>query len=134
MKKKILVMDDDFIFLELLRKTLEKAGYEVTTTESRTAAEEALLSLQPDLAILDLIVDEPDSGFIMAHEIRRIYPGTPMILLTAAQGATGILFDTQNQEARSWVIVDKVMDKPVRPEQLLEEIHKLLNEPTESVH
>jgi two-component system alkaline phosphatase synthesis response regulator PhoP len=132
MKKKILVMDDDFILLELLKKTLEKAGYDVTAAESRLAAEEALLGLNPDLAILDLIVDEPDSGFIVAHEIKQLYPATPMILLTAALGSTGLQFDAQNREAKSWVVVDKVMDKPVRPEQLLEEIHALLHEPAEA--
>jgi hypothetical protein len=42
-------------------------------------------------------------------------------------GATGLSFATQNPEAQSWTHVDRVMDKPVRPEQLKAEVHRMLH-------
>jgi len=37
-------------------------------------------------------------------------------------------FKSQNLDAQSWIKVDKIMDKPVRPEQLKAEVRRLLNE------
>lgn len=128
MKKKILVVDDDLDFLEQMTAILTGAGYEVNTAEGREAAEETLLKIKPDLVILDLMMEEKDSGFVLGHQIRKLYPGTPMILLTAVTGATGLSFDTRNAEEQSWIKVDRVLDKPVRPEQIKAEVRRLLKE------
>ncbi len=128
MKKKILVVDDDLDILEQLTAVLTSAGYEVASAEGRAAAEEALLKTKPDLAILDLMMEEKDSGFVLSHQIRKLYPDMPMILLTAVKGTTGLSFASQNPDAQSWVKVDKILDKPVRPEQLKAEVRRLLHE------
>jgi CheY-like chemotaxis protein len=127
-KKKILVVDDDVDLLEQMKMILKAAGYEVTAAEGRVGGEEAILSMKPDLAILDLMMEEKDSGFVLSHQIKKLYPDLPVILLTAVAGATGLNFSTQRSEAQSWLRVDKIMDKPVRPEQLKEEIRRLLGE------
>ncbi len=134
MKKKILVVDDDLDLLEQMKFILTAAGYEVATAEGRTGGEEAILSMKPDLAILDLMMEEKDSGFVLSHQIKKLYPDLPVILLTAVAGATGLSFNTQRSDAQSWVKVDKIMDKPVRPEQLKEEIRKLLGEAPDRGH
>lgn len=129
MKKKILAVDDDIDLLEQLTAVLTSAGYEVTAVEGRVAAEEALLKIKPDLAVLDLMMEEKDSGFVLSYQIKKLYPNTPVILLTAVAGATGLSFAAQQPEAQSWTKVDKILDKPVRPEQLRAEVRRLLGEP-----
>jgi DNA-binding response OmpR family regulator len=128
-KKKILIVDSDFDLLGHMKAMLEAAGYDVTTAEERRTAEKLVLGLKPDLVILELMLEEMDGGFVLGYEIRKLYPGTPIILLTSVLGRTGLSFDGQNPEARSWVPADRIMDKPARPEQLLEEVKKLLHEP-----
>jgi CheY-like chemotaxis protein len=125
-KKKILVVDDDVDILEQMTAMLTAANYEVIAAEGRAAAEEAILKTKPDLAILDLMMEEKDSGFVLSHQIKKLYPDMPVILLTAVTGATGLSFAAQSPDARSWIKVDRIMDKPVRPEQLKAEIHHLL--------
>lgn len=132
MKKKILVVDDDFDLLEQMTVILTAAGYEVAGAEGRAAAEEKLLAFKPDLAILDLMMEEKDSGFVLGHQIRRLYPDTPILLLTAVAGATGLSFSALYPEAQSWVKADRIMDKPVRPEQLRNEVRRLLQEPADA--
>jgi CheY-like chemotaxis protein len=127
-KKKILVVDDDLDLLEQMTAVLTAAGYEVTAAEGRAAAEEAILKLKPDLAILDLMMEEKDSGFVLSHQFKKLYPDMPVILLTAVAGATGLSFTTQRSDAQSWIKVDTIMDKPIRPEQLKAEIRRLLGE------
>jgi CheY-like chemotaxis protein len=134
-KKKILVVDDDMDILEQISSVLTAAGYEVTEAEGRVAAEETILKLKPDLAILDLMMEEKDSGFVLSHQLKKLYPNMPVILLTAVTGATGLSFVTQNSDSQSWVKVDKIMDKPVRPEQLKAEVQRLLHEePASGAH
>lgn len=131
MKKKIFLVDDDFDILEQMTAILESAGYEVVTAESRAAAEEAILSIKADLAILDLMMEEKDSGFVLSYQIKQLYPDMPVIMLTAVAGATGLSFATQQADAKSWMKVDKILDKPVRPEQLKAEVRRLLGEAPE---
>jgi CheY-like chemotaxis protein len=131
-KKKILVVDDDLDLLEQMTAILAAADYEVVPAEGRAAAEETMLKVRPDLAILDLMMEEKDSGFVLSYQIKKLYPDTPVILLTAVTGATGLSFAAQNPEAQSWVKADSWMDKPVRPEQLKAEVRRLLGEPPEN--
>jgi len=127
-KKKILVVDDDPDILEQVTSTLSAEGYEVISADGRGSAEEAILKARPDLAILDLMMEEKDSGFVLGYEIKKLYPETPVIMLTAVTGTTGLSFASQAPEAQSWTRVDKLMDKPVRPEQLKAEVRRLLHE------
>ena len=131
MKKKILVVDDDPDILEQITAVLIAAGYDVTAADGRSAAEEAILKMKPDLAILDLMMEEKDSGFVLSYQIKKLYGAIPIILLTAVAGATGLSFNDQNRDARSWIKVDTIMDKPVRPEQLRAEVSRLLGESPE---
>ncbi len=128
MKKQILVVDDDVDLLEQMTAILTAEDYDVVAAEGRAAAEEALLKIRPDLAIFDLMMEEKDSGFVLSYELKKLYPDTLVILLTAVSGATGLSFATQGADAQSWTRVDKIMDKPVRPEQLKAEVRRMLEE------
>lgn len=125
-KQKILVADDDLDIVEQLSVILTSKGYEVATAASQRETEEVLLRFQPDLAIIDLMMEQKDSGFVLCHQIRKIYPDTRIILLSAVMAETGISFDEQSESSRSWIKADKIMDKPVRAEQIRAEIHRLL--------
>ena len=131
--KTILVVDDDPDFLLQQRMQLEAAGFRVLAADGQGKAEELINTETPDLAILDLMMDEMDSGFVLCHQIKKLYPGTPVILLTAVTGATGLSFASQSEEAQSWTKVDRMLDKPIRSEQLKAEVQRLLGESEEAV-
>jgi len=124
--KKILVVDDDIDLLEQVATILTGDGYEVHQAQGQEEAEELLSSFIPDLAVLDLMMENMDSGFVLCHNIKKLYPGTPVIILTAVQAATGLDFKARSEEAGSWVNADCLLDKPVRPEQLRAEVRRLL--------
>jgi CheY-like chemotaxis protein len=125
-KKKLLLVDDDPDILEQLSLSLGGEGYEVVTAQGRKEGEEVLMLGRPDLAIIDLMMEEMDSGFVLCHEMKRLYPDMPVIILTAVTAATGLDFHARSDEARSWVKADALLDKPVRFEQLKEEVQRLL--------
>jgi CheY-like chemotaxis protein len=125
-QKKILVVDDDIDMLEQVAIILRAEGYQVIQAQGQKEGEEALLTTIPDLAVLDLMMENMDSGFVLCHHIKRLFPETPVILLTAVKAATGLDFHPQSSEAASWVKADVLLDKPVRPEQLRQEVRRLL--------
>ncbi len=124
--KKILVVDDDIDLLEQVAIILKAEGYQVIQAQGQKEGEEALLTTIPDLAVLDLMMENMDSGFVLCHHVKRLYPETPVILLTAVTSATGLDFNPQSSDAASWVKADALLDKPVRPEQLRQEVRRLL--------
>jgi len=124
--KKILLVDDDPDIIEQLSLSLAEEGYVVTAAGSRAEAEEALLAGKPDLAILDLMMEEQDSGFVLCYECKKLFPNVPVIILTSVKAATGMSFAPESSEEQSWVKADSILDKPVRLERLKNEIHRLL--------
>jgi DNA-binding response OmpR family regulator len=71
-RNRVLVIDDDTTFANLLTIRLESVGYEVEITTDGTTALQAATERHPDLVILDLRL--PDmSGFDVCKELRRIF-------------------------------------------------------------
>lgn len=124
--KKVLVVDDDIDILEQVAMMMKSEGYNVSQAQGQEAAEEMLLTMIPDLAVIDLMMENRDSGFVLCHQIKKLYPGTPVIMLTAVKAATGLDFTARTADGASWVKADVLLDKPVRPEQLKNEVRRLL--------
>jgi len=99
----ILIVDDDAAQRDMLKRTLEKDGWETIRAHNGRAALEAVRTRTPSLIILDLMMPEMD-GFELIHTLRK-NPDTreiPVVVLTAmdlsradqamlANNTTGIL-------------------------------------------
>jgi DNA-binding response OmpR family regulator len=131
--KKILIVDDDPDVLEFLQIELKKEGYEVVQANGQQEAEDTLLKVKPDLAVIDLMMENKDSGFVLCHELKQRYPATPIIVLTSVTAKTGISFAAGTAEEHFWIGADLVIDKPVRPETLRYEVRRLLSTPVNAV-
>jgi DNA-binding response OmpR family regulator len=127
--KKILVVDDDPDIVDQVSLILREDGHEVHPAGTQHEAEELLLSFKPDLAILDLMMEEKDSGFVLCHRIKKLYPDTPVIMVTAVKAATGLSFAADSAVQQSWLKADLLMDKPIRAERLRNDVSGLLNRP-----
>lgn len=125
-KKCVLLVDDDLDYIFQTKMQLEKAGFTVMTAQSQDEARECFKTTRPDIAVLDLMMERMDAGFVLSYEIKRMDPTIPVILATAVTHETGLEFDAATTEERNWVRADVVLTKPVRAEQLLREIHRLL--------
>jgi two-component system alkaline phosphatase synthesis response regulator PhoP/two-component system response regulator VicR len=80
---KIVVIEDDVTFLDLLRVHLASAGHEVLTAEDAALGLRAIITEGPDLILLDLTVPYLD-GFEMIKALRND-PATksiPVVVLT----------------------------------------------------
>ena len=126
-KKTVLLVDDDEDVIAQLKLLFETDGFRVRSAASRADGEEALLDGRPDLCVFDLMMEEMDAGFVLADAAKRMYPGVPVILLTAVASVTGMDFRPRSAGAGAWVKADAILDKPVRPEQMRAEVRKVLS-------
>jgi CheY-like chemotaxis protein len=125
-KATVLLVDDDEDFLFQHRLQLENAGFNVIAAQGQVAAEEILAKQRPDVAVLDVMMENPDAGFVLCHHIRKLDPTIPVILVTSVNSETGMDFDLATEEDRVWIKADAMLAKPIRFEQLLGEIDRLL--------
>ncbi len=125
--KTILIVDDDPGILEQLELFISRLNMTVIQACGQGEAEGLIAAgTKFDLAILDLMMEENDSGFILSHKIKQLYPDVPVILLTGVASEAGIQFGSLTETERSWIKADLVMDKDIRFEQLSKEINHLL--------
>ncbi len=124
--KVILIVDDDYDYLFQLKFQLELWGCKVVTAESQREAEELIQNLKPDLAILDLMMENEDSGFVLSYKMKRKYPDVPIIVATAVSTETGMSFGQQSGEDKNWIKADTYLEKGMDPEHLKKELEKLI--------
>jgi two-component system, OmpR family, response regulator len=122
----ILIVDDDQDYLFQLQAKVQQFGFKTVTAESQKEAEELLEKMKPDLAILDLMMENEDSGFILCYKMKKRYPDVPIIIATGVTAETGITFDINDENNRKWIKADRFLDKGIRTERLREEIENLL--------
>ncbi len=125
-RRTVLLVDDDVDFLEQMEIQFQAAGFRPITASSQKDAEAILKETRPDLAVLDLMMENMDAGFVLSYKVKKLDPTIPVILVTAVANETGMDFDPVSDEQRSWVKADVILSKPVRFEQLQAEIDRLI--------
>lgn len=82
--KKIAIVEDDEDQRENYADALKQHGYEVSTYSNRPNAIAGMKENMPDLAMLDIMLeDEMDGGFDLCRDLRTLAPKLPIIFLTA---------------------------------------------------
>jgi DNA-binding response OmpR family regulator len=121
---KILVVDDDPVFVEAIKTVLE-TRYEVITAQD---GDEGLLKARqerPALILLDIIMPTKD-GFHVCKELKQDteLAGIPVIILTSFAQHRG---DTTIPVSAGMELqAEGYVDKPVSPDELLKQVCALL--------
>jgi CheY-like chemotaxis protein len=124
----ILIVDDDYDFLEINRRILERAGFRVATAGSPAQAMDRVAAETPDLVITDLMMSEVDSGFSLSRRLRDD-PRTaavPIIMSTSVTTALGLDFKPRSADDLASMNVDAYFDKPLDPTALVAKVRELL--------
>ena len=126
MKKiKILLVDDDPDLISAFEALLYSRGFIVATALNKKEAIEKLDTTQPDVAILDVMMEEEHDGFELARHFKKSRPDLPVIILTGISEITGVNFRAAASDPE-WLPADEYLDKPVSPDELISTIEELL--------
>jgi CheY-like chemotaxis protein len=117
--KTILLVEDDEVERELVRLTLERAGYRVIAAEDGERGFEAASAERPDLIVTDYLMPEADG----AHFVRRVretpeLASTPVLVVTGFGGGGATLTLVGGADAFE--------PKPLDPDALLQTVARLL--------
>lgn len=124
----ILIVDDDYDFLEINRFILENAGYRVVTATNPAEAHARIEQEAPDLVITDLMMTSIDAGFAFSAELKNDprTAGVPVIISTSVSSALGLDFHPQSEDDLAKMNVDAYFDKPIDAQALLAKVGDLL--------
>ncbi|MDY7077842.1 MAG: response regulator [Chloroflexota bacterium] len=125
---KILVIDDDPDFLLAVQMVLEAHGFEMETAMTPDEGISKVLSTEPDLVILDVMMPTDYEGFDVAREIREKHKliELPIFMLTNVHSVKKVPYRFAPDE--DYLPVDVFLDKPIEPEQLVGMIQEMLGE------
>ncbi len=115
---RILVVDDEPKLVHLVREVLTAAGYETLAANTAENAIEAAAIEQPDLVLLDIILNGPIDGYEVARRLRE-FSDVPIIMLTARVRESDLL---HGFEAGA----DDYITKPFSSKELLARIGAVL--------
>ncbi len=130
---KIMIVDDDPDYIDVVKTILEREQYTVVTAGDKTEGMEKIRAEKPDLAILDVMMNAWQDGFEMSRQLKKDpqFKNMPVLMLTAVENRTGIGFKSTAGDP-TWLPVDMFLDKPVEPDVLLAEVKKLLSNKAEN--
>lgn len=123
-RHKILLVDDDPLFVKATELVLESAGYAVTTANSGKEALSVMRADKPDLVVLDIMMDTILDGVYVSRtmwgddELRKI----PVVMVSSIAST----------EYASQFPLDEYLNavdflfKPVQPSDLLESVQRFL--------
>ena len=112
MKKSIVHVDDDPDIRTLVMTILLNEGFEVQSFSTMEYLTKNLERNQPDLIILDVMVEKEDSGLIAYDEISKKYPRIPIVILTTL----GEMILSYFEEKKEMICI---LEKPILPEKLI---------------
>lgn len=140
MNKKIIVIDDEKMILDLTAMVLQHRGYEVFTADNALDGYEIIRREQPAIALLDYMMPKVN-GLMALREIRQRFPATYVIMFTG-KGSEEIAVELMKAGAADYILkpfsntnlVDRIdailrlRTIELRNRELLEEREKLLAE------
>jgi CheY-like chemotaxis protein len=122
---KILIIDDDLVYVKATRAVLESKKYQVSSASDGEEGYQKAKEIKPDLIILDIIMPTKD-GFGTCEQLKKDpeLSSIPVLIMTS--------FAEQGKEtniptsAGFGLEAEDYADKPISPEELLKRVDKLL--------
>jgi len=128
--KHILIIDDDPDIVMAMRMPLEVTGYTVSSAASGAEGLKKVKELNPDLIVLDVMMDTTTEGFQVSLALRNLDPTSeyaayrriPILMVTAIHTTTPLRFAPDE----NYLPVDAFIEKPIDPDTLLNKVAELL--------
>jgi DNA-binding response OmpR family regulator len=123
----VLVVEDEPAVRELIRATLDGAGFRVVEAGDGTAALRLLHETSPDAVLLDVMMPGMD-GFSVLRAMRQqgLAPGARVVMLTARV--------EERDYVRGWELgCDDYLTKPFEPLHLARRLRELIATPAEAL-
>jgi len=116
--KKILVVDDDALFREFLKETLDRKEYDVDTAEDGTSAVRKMKETDYDLVLSDIRMPNMD-GIQLLEQAIKLQPEARVLMVTAHASIANAM-DAMRKGAHDYI------EKPCSPDEIEVRIERAL--------
>lgn len=82
LSRHIVVVEDESLLRDLIAKSLENAGFTVTTAANAADAKRAVIATDPDAVVLDIELGQGPNGFDFAKALAQTNPDVGIVFLT----------------------------------------------------
>jgi len=120
--KRILVIDDDELTLDVLKRMLEVEGYEVVTASNGQEGMDAFHQTSINLVITDLVMPVKD-GLRTIMELRREKPDLPIIAISAG----GAISKERYLAVAQYLGDITTLPKPFRRKEIVDTVKKMFH-------
>lgn len=128
---KIMIIDDDRDMVESISLVLEANNYQVVSKMDTDNITASIESENPDVILLDIVFPEDaNAGFKAARSIaaQESIKNIPVLILSAVNQLSNLGFSfTDNDISSDFMPVKGFIEKPVKPDELLEKIKQIEN-------
>lgn len=130
--KRLLMIDDDVNLVNIFKHVCQAKGYEFHAAHSAAEGLEKILEVEPDVIVLDVIMEDFVAGFRVVSELRTGGPDSryarfakmPIVMLTSVTTKTQL--DFSERVGTPLLPVDAFVEKPAKPGELLATIERVL--------
>ena len=119
---KVMVIDDDFIVLDLLKTLLKMEGYEVITFSFDEDVVESVQKNQPDAVLMDVYLRTSPGGEMEGLKFLAQMREIPEIAKIKVIMSSGINLNIESKAAGA----DGFLHKPYMPEELINLLKQIL--------
>jgi CheY-like chemotaxis protein len=126
------MIDDDVNLVNIFRHVCQAKGYEFHAAHSAAEGLEKILAVDPDVIVLDVIMEDFVAGFRVVSELRTggadspyaRFAKVPIVMLTSVTTKTQL--DFSERVGTPLLPVDAFVEKPAKPGELLATIDRVL--------
>jgi len=121
---RILIADDDADFVQVTSTVLHSDGYDVTSAKDGNAALRMMREDNIDLVLLDVMMASVLDGVSVAHEMTRDpdLKDIPIVMMSSIIDSPNASMFPTNEH----IPIDAWLTKPVSPNDLLQEVARLI--------
>lgn len=117
----VLIVDDDKYVRRMIRRVLERAGYQTVEAENGYQAIDRYSEKRPDVLITDLLMPEKE-GIETILELKRRYSAKNIIAISGGGRSSGVDYLRMAQRLGA----DRVFSKPIDPKSLVSAVESMV--------
>ena len=121
--KKVLIIEDEDLIMDLLKKKLIQEGYEVLTAYNGEQGMEKLKSVKPDIVLLDIVMPKK-SGYEVMEEMSKDPELNKIPIIVISNSGQPVELDrAKNLGAQDWLVKTEF-----DPKEVVEKVRRLIGE------
>ncbi|MCP6718397.1 MAG: response regulator [Patescibacteria group bacterium] len=119
--KKVLIIEDEDLIMDLLKKKLIQEGYEVSTAYDGEQGIEKLKNVKPDIVLLDIVMPKK-SGYEVMEEMSKDPELSKIPIIVISNSGQPVELDkAKNLGAEDWLVKTEF-----DPKEVVEKVRRLI--------